>query len=74
MDEKLKKEREELTAALQSVKSGDSGAAVSVLKKEKDAEQGRREDVSINGELNIQSCENFFVRGCESVAGKLRQK
>merc|ERR1719431_955195 len=38
MDEKLRKEREELQKALESVKSGDSGAAVSVLKREKDAE------------------------------------
>ena len=22
----------------------------------------------------VQSCENFFVRGCANVAGKLRQK
>ena len=25
-------------------------------------------------EVLIQSCENFFVRGCENDAGKLRQK
>ena len=43
MDEKLKTERGELQAALESVKGGNSEAAVSVLKKEKDAEQLKRE-------------------------------
>merc|ERR1719412_555390 len=43
MDEKLKKERWELQAALESVRGGNSEAAVSVLKKEKDAEQLKRE-------------------------------
>ena len=43
MDEKLKKEREELQKALESVKGGNSEAAVSVLKKEKDAEHIKRE-------------------------------
>ena len=43
MDEKLKTERGELQAALESVRGGNSEAAVSVLKKEKDAEQLRRE-------------------------------
>ena len=39
MDEKLKKEREELQNALQSVKIGNSEAALSVLKNQKDADQ-----------------------------------
>merc|ERR1719412_767032 len=43
MDEKLKTERGELQAALESVRAGNSEAAVSVLKKEKDAEQLKRE-------------------------------
>ena len=43
MDEKLKTERGELQAALESVRGGNSEAAVSVLKKEKDAEQLKRE-------------------------------
>ena len=43
MDEKLKTERGELQSALESVRGGNSEAAVSVLKKEKDAEQLKRE-------------------------------
>ena len=43
MDDKLKTERGELQAALESVRGGNSEAAVSVLKKEKDAEQLKRE-------------------------------
>ena len=43
MDEKLKTERGELQAALESVRAGNSEAAVSVLKKDKDAEQLKRE-------------------------------
>ena len=43
MDEKLKKEREELQAALQSVKIGNSEAALSVLKNQKDADQMKKE-------------------------------
>ena len=43
MDEKLKKEREELQNALQSVKIGNSEAALSVLKNQKDADQMKKE-------------------------------
>merc|ERR1711976_857174 len=43
MDEKLKKEREELQQALQSVKIGNSEAALSVLKNQKDADQMKKE-------------------------------
>ena len=43
MDEKLKKEREELQTALQSVKVGNSEAALSVLKNQKDADQMKKE-------------------------------
>jgi len=38
MDEKLKKERDELQKALESVKGGNSEAGLTVIKKEKDAE------------------------------------
>merc|ERR1711902_78674 len=43
MDEKLKKERDELQNALQSVKVGNSEAALSVLKNQKDADQLKKE-------------------------------
>merc|ERR1719291_1624044 len=43
MDEKLKKERDELQNALQSVKVGNSEAALSVLKNQKDANQLKKE-------------------------------
>merc|ERR1712241_135562 len=42
-DEKLKKERDELQNALQSVKVGNSEAALSVLKNQKDADQLKKE-------------------------------
>merc|ERR1719412_2626936 len=42
MDEKLKKERDELQNALQSVKVGNSEAALSVLKNQKDDDQLKR--------------------------------
>merc|ERR1712110_31575 len=38
MDKKLEKEKEELAAALASVKGGNSDAVIEVIKKEKDAE------------------------------------
>merc|ERR1712066_761087 len=38
MDKKLEKEKEELAAALASVKGGSSDAVIEVIKKEKDAE------------------------------------
>ena len=43
MDEKLKKEREELQMALESVKIGNSEAALSVLKNQKDADIMKKE-------------------------------
>merc|ERR1712025_1203796 len=42
-DEKLKKEKEDLQKALESVKVGNSEAALSVLKNQKDADQMKKE-------------------------------
>merc|ERR1719244_1775447 len=43
MDKKLEKEKEELAAALASVKGGNSETALSVLKNQKDADQMKKE-------------------------------
>merc|ERR1712111_270698 len=43
MDEKLKKEKEDLQKALESLKVGNSEAALSVLKNQKDADQMKKE-------------------------------
>lgn len=43
MDEKLKKEREELQKALESVKGGNSEAAMAVIKKEKETELANKQ-------------------------------
>ena len=43
MDEKLRKEREELQKALESVKGGNSEAALTVIKKEKETELANKQ-------------------------------